>query len=208
MFVPKMFSVSDQKIIEDFIVENSFATLVSQGTQYPTGTHIPLELEVNDAGQKVLWGHIAKANLQVQELQANPNVLAIFLSSIHSYISSSWYNHPNVPTWNYMSVHVRGQVKIIEGEQLWESLRRLTDKYEKGMKNPLNINKLPDREKRQIQGIVGLEISIKSMDVAFKLSQNRNDEDFANILKELRSDGSATARLMFEAMERQRALKT
>jgi transcriptional regulator len=204
MFVPKMFSVSDRQIIEEFIIENSFATIISQSGEYPTGTHIPLELETNAAGEKVLWGHLAKANPQWQEFVSHPKVLVIFSSPVNEYISSSWYNHPNVPTWNYMSVHVRGQVKIIEGDTLWESLRRLTNKYEKGMKNPVNIDQLPEREKRQVLGIVGVEVSIESMDVAFKLSQNRNDEDFANILLELQNQGSATARLMADAMERQR----
>ncbi|SEF39789.1 Putative FMN-binding domain-containing protein [Algoriphagus boritolerans DSM 17298 = JCM 18970] len=35
----------------------------------------------------------------------------------YAYISSSWYNHENVPTWNYLAVHVYGKIRIIEGEE-------------------------------------------------------------------------------------------
>ncbi len=204
MHVPKLFQETDEKIIEQFISDTGFATLITKGAAYPTATHIPIELEINKQGEKVLWGHISKANPQWQEFENSPNVLAVFLSNINSYISSSWYNHPNAPTWNYMSVQITGKIKILQGEPLWESVRRLTNRYERNVKHPVSLDTLPKEVQKQMNGIVGFEISIDKVEAAFKLSQNRNDEDFQNILKELRQSGAYISERMADAMEEQR----
>jgi transcriptional regulator len=205
MHVPKIFKVTDNNIIEQFIRENGFATLITKGSEFPTGTHIPIELEVNSKGEKVLWGHMSRANPQWKEFEHAPEVLVIFLSHVHSYISSSWYNHPNAPTWNYLSVHVSGRLKILEGDTLWESVRRLTNRYEKESARPVSLDTLPESVQKQMNGLVGFEISIKKIEAAFKLSQNRSDEDFNNIIKELRLSKNLSAQLMADIMERQRA---
>ncbi len=201
MHIPKYFEVTDPTIMEQFIKENSFATIVSSGSPYPVATHIPVELETNAAGEKVLWGHVSRANAQWEVFAANPEVLVIFFSPIHSYISSSWYEQPNVPTWNYMSVHVYGKARIIEGEALRESLRRLVHKYEQHSENPVSLDTLPESVQKQINGLVGFEIRPERMEAAFKLSQNRKPEDYENIIRELRATGQVNARLMADVME-------
>ena len=203
MHIPKMFEITDKVVIEQFIKETGLATLISKGSQYPVGTHIPLELETNEKGEKVLWGHMSKANPQWKEFEKFPNVLVIFLSPVHHYISSSWYNHPNAPTWNYLSVHICGKLKIIEGDDLWESVRRLTNRYEQNSKHPVSLDALPASVQQQMNGIVGFEISIDKMEAAFKLSQNRNDEDFTNIIRELRLSNDVSSRLMADLMEQE-----
>ena len=205
MYIPKHFRVTDEIIIEQFIKENGFATLISMGADHPIGTHIPVELEINSKGEKVLWGHISRANLQWMEFERFPNVLIIFLSGIHHYISSSWYNHPNAPTWNYLSVHITGKIKLLEGDELWESVRRLTNRYEKYSKNPVSLDNLPIGIQKQMKSIVGFEVSIDKTDAAFKISQNRNKEDFGNIIKELRLSTSSVAKIMANIMEQSRS---
>lgn len=98
MYVSKYFEIKARPEIERFIKETTLATLVSQGDKFPVATHIPLELEDNEKGETVLAGHVAKANHHWKLFESQPNVLAIFQSPVHHYISSSWYNHPNVPT--------------------------------------------------------------------------------------------------------------
>src|SRR5258705_8497820 len=111
MYIPKYFQQSQLPEIENFIRKNSFAILINQVNGKSWATHIPVELEENDPGEKVLWCHIAKANLQWKAFESNPDVLVIF-SGLHHYVSSSWYNHANVPTWNFIAVHVYGKVTI------------------------------------------------------------------------------------------------
>ena len=203
MYIPKIYEVTDDEIIEQFIKANSFATLVSANNAGIAAAHIPLELEVNEAGQKLLRGHMSKANPQWKNFSDDQPILAIFLSQAHHYISSSWYEQPNVPTWNYMSVHITGKVKLIEGAALWEMLKRLTDKYEAKSQHPVKLDELPDHVKKEVNGLVGFEISIEKTEAAFKLSQNRNEKDYRQIIQELRNTGDVNAGLMADAMEKQ-----
>lgn len=203
MHTPKLFKIIDSKIIEKFIKENGFATLITKGSNFPTGTHIPMELELNDKGDKILAGHISKANLQWKEFENDQNVLVIFLSPINHYISSSWYKQPNAPTWNYLSVHINGKLKVIHGDNLWSSVSRLTDRYEQESKCPISLDTLPTSVQKQIDGIVGFEISIDKVEAQFKLSQNRKEEDFKNIIKALRLSNDFSALLMADTMERE-----
>jgi len=206
MHIPKLFEITDNTIIEKFVKENGLATLITKSSDFPVGTHIPIDLEINENGDTVLWGHISKANPQWAAFDKDENVLVIFLSPVHSYISSSWYNHPNAPTWNYLSVHITGKLKIIEGEKLWESVRRLTNRYEQKSSSPVSLDTLPESVQKQMNGIVGFEISINKIEAAFKLSQNRSDEDFENIIKQLRLSNELSASLMADVMERERLL--
>jgi transcriptional regulator len=139
MHIPKIFEITNNQIIEQYIKENGFATLISVGETFPIATHIPIEFETNSNGEKKLSGHISKENPQWIDFDKLPNVLVIFLSPINHYISSSWYNHPNTPTWNYISIHISGKLKIIDGDALWQSVGRLTNKYEAKMKCPFSL---------------------------------------------------------------------
>ncbi len=201
MWILKPFQVDDRSLIEDFVKKNGLATLITTGNEYPEATHVPIEWETSDTGEQILRGHLSKSNTQWQHFLNHPKVLVIFQSPVQHYISSSWYSHPNAPTWNYMSVHITGEVKIIEGEELWNSVSRLTDKYEKPVQNPVSLNTLPTSVQKQMQGVVGFEIKIDNIQASFKMSQNRSDEDYKNIVKELYKLGTTFSCLMADALK-------
>lgn len=171
--------------LKDFIRQNGFAILVNTVDGKLWATHIPLILSADNK----LVGHISRGNKQARELKPSEEVMVIFSGS-HTYISSSWYDHENVPTWNYMAVHVYGKPRIIEGEELLDSLRHLTDKYEKNSEHPVSVDKMSKKYvETEMRGIVGLEISIDRMEASFKLSQNRDEKNHANIISELEKRG-------------------
>ncbi len=200
MYVPAHFKIDDWPEIVRFIHENPLATLVSRGEQFPVATHLPLELETNSEGRTILSGHVAKGNSHWKLFEGQPRALAIFLSPIQHYISSSWYNHPNVPTWNYMSVHVYGRLRIAEGEALRRSLESMTHFHEQISSHPLTHEVLHSEIEKQIGGIVGFEMEIERVEAAYKMSQNRNNEDYANIIRELKSLEDHNARMVAEKM--------
>jgi transcriptional regulator len=202
MYIPKLYRVEDLNLICEFIRENSFGTLITRGTPYPIATHIPMELEQDGEGRHVLTGHISRANPQLKEMERYPEALAVFLSPVHQYISSSWYSIAEVPTWNYMSVHVSGKMRILNSEELYQSVNRLTNRYEKDSVNPVSLDKLPASVLKQFNGIAGFKLSMEKSEASFKLSQNRSEKDFQNILTELRQKKSATAHLLADAMEK------
>lgn len=204
MFVPAYFKVSDQEVVEDFVKNNSFATLVTNGDPYPQATHIPIELEVNAAGKKLLWGHVARGNTQWKDFARFPQVRVIYLSPIHGYISSSWYDHPNAPTWNYVSVQVTGRIRIVSEAEAWEAVRRLVDKYEKVSEQPVSFDRLPPSVQAQMKGLVAFEIAIENWEAAYKLSQNRDDKNFQAIIEKLEAMPDHTSRLLAALMKERR----
>ena len=196
MWVPKHFQVTDQELITEFIKSVGLATLISQDTNYPFATHTPIEIENDEKGQQVLRGHIAKVNPQSKLLKENPKALVIFHSPTQHYISSSWYQDPNAPTWNYMSVHIYGSVRILNKEEVYQSIKRLTDRHERNNPNPVSLDTLPDNIKAMLNGVTGFEVSMDKIEAQFKLSQNRHQADLRNITNELESINTPLSKLM------------
>jgi transcriptional regulator len=124
----------------------------------------------------------------MEEFLENDQVLAVF-SGPHSYISSSWYDHENLPTWNYIAVHVYGKIKIIEEEAVIASLKKLVDKYEGESENPIRVEDLSQKTLMQTRGIVAFEIEITEIQATKKLSQNRDEFNYKNIISELEKSG-------------------
>lgn len=203
MYIPDIYKNENQEEIIAFLEKNSFGILVNQTNGKLWATHIPLELDTNKNGKQILFGHLSKENPQWKEFLDNDKVLAIF-SGPHGYISSSWYDHENVPTWNYIAVHVYGNIKIIEGEAVIESLKKLVDKYEKKSKNPVRIEDLSKKTMRQSSGIVAFEIEIEEIQAVHKLSQNRDDKNHNNIVSELKKSKNAQDTAIADEMLKQR----
>lgn len=183
MYIPHQYKNENIAEVKEFLLKNSFGILVSQVEGNPWATHIPLELETTDDGEEVLVSHISKANPQWKHFGENDKVLCIF-NGPHSYISSSWYKEEEVPTWNYIAVHVYGKIKILTEEEVLASMHRLVDKYEQNSENPISLDNLSQKTLRQVKGVVGFQISIDSIQAAYKLSQGRKD-DHPNIISEL-----------------------
>ncbi len=192
MYIPTIYKNEDPIAINEFLQKNSFGILVNQVDGKPWATHIPLELDTNENGKQILQGHLSKENPQWKSFTADSLVLAIF-SGPHSYISPSWYDHENVPTWNYTAVHVYGTIKIIEGEALLVALKKLIDKYESKSENPIRIEDLSEETMRQTNGIIAFEIEINEIHAVHKLSQNRDDKNHQNIISELNKTGESNS---------------
>ncbi|MRX38437.1 FMN-binding negative transcriptional regulator [Flavobacterium sp. LC2016-23] len=192
MYTPEIYKDEDPESIRNFIKENSFGILINQTNGKLCATHIPIELEITADGKEVLQGHISKLNPQAEGFAENDQVLAVF-SGPHSYISSSWYDHENVPTWNYIAVHVYGRIKITDETATIESLKKLVDKYEAGSENPVRLENLSTKTMREARGIFGFEIAIDEIQATKKLSQNRDDHNYKNIISELEKTENAQA---------------
>ncbi len=186
MYTAKVNRNENTEELLEFIQANGFAILISTVEGKPWATHVPLILSRD---KKKLQGHIAKGNKQWKEWDADTEVLAIFAGP-HAYISSSWYDHENVSTWNYLAVHVYGKLKIQTEQELLNSLKELTGKYEKQSEKPVSVDRMnPNYVKREMLGIVGFEIEISKMEAAYKLSQNRDAKNHETIVTELEKRG-------------------
>lgn len=204
MYVPKYYKVLDLEEIKEFIQHNSFATIVSIRKGKPIAAHIPVLLKkIED--DYYLTGHLAYGNPLWKTFEEVQDILVIF-NGPHAYISSSWYEHENVPTWNYQAVHVYGKASLIEGMDLEQDLTSLLEKYESFRENPVLWDKLsPELLQQEMKGIKGFKIKVEEVQAAYKLSQNRNASDYANIIKELYKEENPHADALAEAMKKNRS---
>lgn len=204
MYTPEIYKNENPSEINAFIAENSFGILVNLTHGKLWATHIPIEIETKNDGRTVLHGHISKENPQADGFVQNDEVLAIF-SGPHAYISSSWYDHENVPTWNYIAVHVYGRVRILEHEEVIESLTKLVDKYEKASENPVRVEELSKKTMMQARGIVGFEIEISDIHATKKLSQSRDAKNYDAITSKLQASHDHNAHEIAKEMKKNKS---
>ncbi|ETB68783.1 protease [Bacillus sp. CPSM8] len=201
MYIPKYFKVENVDEILDFVQKNSFGTIVTIEQGKPIATH--LLLGFNKKGDDYyITGHVSFGNPQWRTFETCQDVLVMFQGP-HAYISSSWYGHEDVPTWNYQAVHIYGQASILERDELIEELTIMMGKYEKHRENPILWDNLsPQLLERQLKAIVGFKIKVEDIQAAYKLSQNRNDTDYMNIIDQLQNEGDTHAEQLAAVMKK------
>lgn len=201
MHIPKYYREEDHKRVVEFLKGNGFPALVSIHDGKLVATHLPVEVVENGDGSLTIYCHMSRANPQWKSF-GNQEVLLIFQGA-HTYISPRWYNHVNVPTWNYMNVHVYGRVRMLEGEELYSLLDRLVEKHE--IETGYDLETLP-REfvEKEMKGVAGFALEVTRFDAAFKLSQNRDDESYVNIIRELEARGDDASAEVARVMRNRR----
>jgi transcriptional regulator len=200
MYTPPYFKISERKEMEEIIDEFGFATLFSIHDGEPCATQLPLLL-TSDGSELV--GHFAKGNTQWKDLDGQ-SVLVVFQGP-HCYISPSWYeSQNNVPTWNYVTVHVKGKVHIMENEdpRLWQSMVHLTEKYE-DIASDYSLDEVnEDLLANLSKGVVGFTICIEQMEGKAKLSQNHSKERRERVITALNRTGRPDERAIAKWMDR------
>ncbi|MGC1105194.1 MAG: FMN-binding negative transcriptional regulator [Candidatus Acidiferrales bacterium] len=211
MYIPKLFHETRWPEIRRVIEENGFATIVTCDGGVPVATHAPLRLIESPDGSIKLEGHVSVANPQWRLFEQAAHTLAIFTGP-HSYISPRWYDHLNVPTWNYIAVHVYGTPRLVgDPAKAREMLRGLVNQYEGSYpgENRYRVEDLPsDFLAGQMKGIVCFEIAIDDIQASFKLSQNRNQASYENVVAELQRSDDARAQKVAEIMAERRCIKS
>lgn len=190
MYTPGKFRNDDRKELLAFMHSNPFGCLVTVLNNAPVATHIPFEVVEDREGSITVYGHISAANPQASHLHQQ-NALFIF-SGPHAYVSAAWYSHVNVSTWNYCAVHASGTLDLLEGDELEAHLRRMMAHYDAG-RSTERMEHMPDAEfSKQMKGVAGFKMKDPHFQGNWKLSQNRNDEDYAKVVKELLASGNVS----------------
>lgn len=199
MFIPKLYKSEDRQLMKEIISENAFALLISSADKI-RATHSMMILNEDDPENLYIETHISKANPQAKVLNNGSEVLCDFLGA-HTYISSSWYDHMNVSTWNYETVQIYGTIELMTQEELYSHLEKLTFKYEKAQKCPVLVNDMgKDFVEKEMKGAFGIKIIPTEIFIKQKLSQNRKENDYLNIIRELEK-GDSNAKAIAEKMQ-------
>lgn len=171
----------------------------------PVATQVPVFIDEKD-GKLLLTGHIMKNTDHYKAFLQNNNALAVFTGP-HTYVSATWYSNPHqASTWNYMSVHAIGKIIFGGGDELVAILKRLSLHYENN--NPASTtifaNLSVDYLAPLMKAIVSFEMEIESIEHVFKLSQDRDEKSYDNIVKELKQQ-EGDARKIGTIMEKRKA---
>lgn len=203
MFLSKLFKVEDFNALITFVLRNPFATVISSHNDVPYASQVPVLVDVVD-DEIVLSFHLARPNPQNKTLTNNDNVLIQFTGA-HGYVSSSWYEQEEVSTWNYQAAQLKGECAVLDQDELMEDLKRLTDQYEKG-ENARTFDTLSEDVLKQAKGVIGYKVKVREAGLKYKLSQNRSDKDYKNIVLNLRDSDNQDDNRLADEMEKIRTI--
>ena len=202
------FKEEDREVVLQFMREHPFAFLTGVNHENkPVATQVPVFIDEKE-GKLFLTGHIMRNTDHHKAFEQNANVLAVFTSP-HVYVSGTWYDDPHqASTWNYISVHAKGNIRFGDGGDLAAILKRLTLHYENNNTASTTIfDNLPSEYTgRLMKAIVAFEVEITSIENVFKLSQNRDEKSFRNIMDKLNEQGSDARFIAEEMKKRQQQL--
>jgi transcriptional regulator len=208
MYVPASFTANDD-VVRDLLTNHGAADLVTATSEGLLATFLPFLYDPTVGKHGALLGHVARNNTQWQRA-----VIGKALVVVHgpdAYISPSWYaskaEHGRVvPTWNYLTAHVYGEL-VIHDDPTWveDLVRRLTERHEGPRPEPWSVDDAPPRfVSGQLRAIVGLELRISRVEAKAKFSQNRPAADIDGVIAGLTSTGDvASAEAVSAARRRQ-----
>lgn len=157
-----------------FARERGFGVLSVNGADAPLISHVPFVLAEDGTSAEL---HLMRSNPMARALTAPmPAILAV--SGPDGYVSPDWYEAPEqVPTWNYVAVHLRGQLEMLPDAELPALLARLSDTFEARLdKAPWRMDKVSDEHMaRLFRMIQPLKFTVESVDGTWKLAQNKPD---------------------------------
>jgi transcriptional regulator len=156
-----------------FAAKRGFGVLILNGPDGPLASHIPFIIR-----DRRLEAHLVRSNPIIRAL-SEPQDALMAVSGADAYISPDWYEKPNlVPTWNYVAVHLRGQIEQLPQKALRAHLERLSERFERDLtqKPVWRLDKVePDVLDRMQRMIVPVAMRIASIDGTWKLGQNKGE---------------------------------
>ena len=185
MYKLSYFIENNNDAVIAFMMENSFATITAFGEDYPVATQVPLFVDINEQGKILLSGHIMRKTDHHKAFEKNDHVLVLFTGP-HTYVSASWYSNPqSASTWNYMTVHAKGKITLLDEAATYEAIKNITDKYE-GKETAAAFHKMSDEYiSAMLKAIVAFSIEVESIENVFKLSQNKDEQNKKQIIEAL-----------------------
>jgi transcriptional regulator len=207
MYTPRANQETRLPVLREMIAAHPLAAVVTLGSTGLTATHIPLVYEEDGTPYGILRGHVSRANTQWKDISPGVDALIIFSGPQH-YISAGWYpgkleDGKEVPTWNYVTVHASGPLRIVQDPAwLLSHLESLTGQHEATFPTPWKVSDAPvDFIASQLKGIVGFEIPIRTLEGKWKTSQNRDQRDREAVISGLTALGSPESGTMARLVE-------
>ena len=171
-----------------------FGVLSVNGPDGPLMAHVPFLL--SDDG-KTADLHLARSNAVIAAGLPAQAILAVI--GPDAYVSPDWYGVADqVPTWNYIAVHLRGTLVQLPDEAMDGHVNALSDRFEARLvpkpvwKSTKMSDGMMDRMKRMI---LPFRLNITTVDGTWKLNQNKTPAARAGVIVALDVQGGAQAEI-------------
>jgi transcriptional regulator len=172
-----------------------FATIVTRDL---VATHMPCLVGDDDTEGLSILGHVACADPASRALDGP--VLLIFQGP-HGYVSASWYGDETIPTWNHVTLHVRGTPELFDDPM--PVLRATVDHFEAAVEHPWSLDRLGETAREMAEKVIAFRLRPEWWHVEAKLSQDKLDEEQARVLAGLEAPGAYANAPLAAEMRRQ-----
>ncbi len=185
-----------------FAREEGFGVLAVCGSDGPLLSHIPFLLDEGGTRAEL---HLVRSN-PVARLLSAPLAARIAVSGPHGYVSPDWYGvEDQVPTWNYVAVHLVGRLHPLPQHCLRDLIDRESAHFETRLlpKPPWHSDKMtPEVMDRMMRQIVPCVLEIEEIAGTWKLNQNKDDTVRLRAAGHMERDGLRPDRAALAAMMR------
>ncbi|WP_420176689.1 FMN-binding negative transcriptional regulator [Luteococcus sp. OSA5] len=188
MYVPNHFRLPDE-YTRQLLATPRAGNLVTCHDDGPDATLVPFHY---DQDRNVLVTHLVRNNPQAVREVTGPAM--VVFDEADAYVSPTWYATndalPNVPTWDYITVHVWGPMRVdASPEAALAAARELTHRFEDSdVLAPVGEEKL----QRMARSIVSVEVGVDRIEAKAKMSQNRHPDDVRSLITALEEQGETT----------------
>ena len=180
MHIEEAFQLGDVRSAKSIARAHPFATIVTADLR---ATHMPCLLD-EEAEGLVILGHVACPD-PVSKALDGP-VLLIFQGP-HGYVSASWYESDTIPTWNHVTLHVRGTPELFDDAM--PVLRSTVDHFESALEQPWSLDRMGQTARDMADQVVAFRLQAASWHAEAKLSQDKPQEERARVLAGLEGSG-------------------
>lgn len=196
MYPPKYHQENDIKKMIAVIEEYPLGMLVSVLDGKPLVTHIPIIY--NHKIQKLV-AHIDKYNPQVATLKDGAEVTVIFRGP-DAYISPSIYTTTQLPTWNYIFVHLTGKISLINDQEAAKKTMIAMTEFLEGKEQKFVLTSDNKKMEYAVNYIQAFEIEITHWEGKFKLSQDKTEQDQLNAKEAIKKNAKRDVDGFIEGM--------
>ncbi len=195
MHIKREFVVRDVDVARSIVSAHPFAAIVTSGLR---ATHMPCLVDERCEGLAIL-GHVARADPVADDLDRP--ILAIFLGP-SGYVSASWYASEMIPTWNHVTLHVRGAPQLFDDAM--PVLRQTVQHFESAVEDPWSLESMGHTAREMADEVIAFRLPAASWHAEAKLSQDKPEDERSRVLAGLEGDGPYANAALAAAMRRVR----
>jgi transcriptional regulator len=182
MLIKPDFRVESLDAARAVIREHPFAVIVAGDLRM---TRMPCLVDETADGELAILSHVARADPFAGAL--GERLLVVFCG-VHGYISASWYESDTIPTWNHVTLQLRGVPECFS--DALPVVRRTVDRFEAAVEHPWSLDRMGSDAREMADEVIAFRLVADDWHLEAKLSQDKPGEERARLIEGLTSPGA------------------